>query len=1380
MAVAKPSPQLFVILLFFLSWGTAQVIIRVGGGNCGGFGCDFGQFGLVDAVNASQDGDSIFMYGQLFINPDIPTPGGFEDTIITVNKSIGIAGIISASIQIIAPGTKGLNLFTLNAPNIEMAGFVINRQVVSGADNQPNVATIRFRSFFNGTSFPVHNIGIGGVVMTHDVPFGGTDVLFENGTFSDIAIEDGIFSAATGVSINETAIMNNIKISRNQFLWAAYHNLNPAAKALSAVDVRLNFWRPCPYRGPDLILPELGVEESDQWLPYCVSDSCDTPGPIATRTGGGGMRGWTSIQDALTSGQPDPLSVFVTAPFFMINTTQVIYRRVFLQSIVGDCVDACFANGTYPVVAVSNSSAATIAFTVLGDLLSMLNLQFELENSTRLALYRQATPYNAVSFTANRGALAFQGIAFTADATQNAALDHSLTSNFTQFPVTSTGGDMTLQNVQIVGGLQALLFWGPNMVGVVPPRELQVSALLCDGQSSFGVYLAGPTFTARFESNYFQGADFGLLAEKLSGMDVLRSQLILLGTGLALSQVTDSNLDCNMCVRVDNFCISVVTGSTGNVANWNTFAVPNADRFHRMPDNSNTLQVQESVNVGQVSPLLRIFQQFSATDFPYQFQGAPMFTNLQDVLLRHDTNSTTIGNQTAASSLFVKSTYLPTANLECYSYRDSLSSIYSAYSNVRSDCSIHKLTWDPFDNSTFSCSDLTPIVQAIPDDSWTQTGSSMSSGADCILQAQNRSQNVRFAVGTGMVRDAFVCAACSGNTSAFDNKTCDFTVDTFQEALEQVRISQLEDATILVNGICFVFDEEIDIEGLRIEGCGEAILSPTQGFTGGMAKKDMGLVEAEFQLHITVNFTTIQGITFEVVGDNTTYADDYCIIFIDGELLPIFNTTLFNNSFLQPNVDQLCTLMDTNTRVLQNNFEDGRRSVKASADSNEVVPAVSGINLYQENTFQNGVIHFFYSFLMPIRRPTQPYSRLQVIDNEFLYPRDVSLDILGINGRRSRRDLLFQGNRYTNPTPDPAACMGSMDPTICCEEDKECDTFAQRFVDSEDALFDNERYLGGAVMQMAGRNVHIQNSKWRDKSSATVGNTDIALLQNPFSPENVTMDNVEFAKDATIVCNLGQHFNPRTGQDSMLRVTNAIIDGQNIGVVKDDCDQTLTGIMTTDCRDRAGNTIFSARNIAPFAADEFIEPMTRVRTNCTPPMVFIPSQQGGTGTCSCEYLPEDQFIALVPFIPPLLARSRSTRQEEVNSQVRNCPTGQIHNPNNRSECIEGTATPSPSPSPTPTSEPKPPSPPSPSSSSSSSSELGHLWWIWLIVGGVILAVVIGVIIWACVRWHRKPAKHQSDENPGTPLTTFQSPTRPTPSVTQRTNRYGGGEENLVF
>lgn len=1378
---------LLFVLVLVLPPCLSQVIIRVGGGNCGGLGCDFGPSGLDEAINASQSGDSIFMYGQLFVNPDSPTPGGFPDTIFTVQKSIGFAGLENANIQVISPGTKGLNLFTLAAPNIEMVGFVINRQFVNNNDQNQNVATIRFRNCFNGTCFPVHTIALGGVEMTTDVPFLGTDILFENGTYHTIEIEDGIFTAATGVLINETAQLTGVKIEKNQFLWAAYDNLSPF-KARSNVDLRLNFWRPCPYRSAAHILPALGVQEQDDWLPYCVSESCDTPGPIATPKQGGGFRGWTSIEDALGSNNPaSPLPVYVTAPFFPVDTSQIIYRRILLTSIVGSCVDACYANGTFPVVRVRNNTAATIGFIVLGDLMSITNLQFELQERTRLALYRQVVPYNQAVFALNRGSLAFESVAFNGNPAMDAALQDALTTNYSMmFSIEEPGGDMELLNLQISGGRQALLFWGPNQVDIVLERDCRLSSVLFGDQMELGVYFAGPTFSLTLESNYFgnNSASFGVLAEKMSGLTVLRSQLIGVGTGIALSQITDSILDCNACVGANQFCISVQTSSSGNEANWNTFAVADSQRFSRNPDNSNTMSVTGSTNLGAVTPIQRVFQQFSAPDFPYQFQGQPMFTSLEDVLAEQDTNSTTLGTQSAAQSLFVKSTYLPYNNVECFGYRDVLSSVYTAYSNVRDGCSVHKVLWDPFDNSTLPCPQLRPVVQAIPEDSWQQTGSVEVSGEDCVGQAQNRSQSLRFAIGTATERNAFLCVGCDGSFTPFSNKTCDFKVDTFQEALEQVRISQLEDATIFVNGVCYVFDEEIDVEGLTIEGCGTAILSPTEG-PGVMLP---AATEASYQLRITANFTTTQGITFTIVGEsNVTYAADYCVVFIDGELLPIFNTTLFNNSFLQPDVDQLCTLMDTWTRVRQNVFRNGRRSVKMSADSNAVVPHVSGVNRYDENDFKDAGIHIFYSFVMPIRRPTQPYSRLQVVDNMFVNPGDVSLDVLGINGRRSRQDLLFLRNHYTNPTPDPAACMeGNTDPDICCEEDKGCDSFAQRFVDSEDALFDNERYFGGAIMQMAGRNVLVQNSKWRDRSGVSVGNTDIALLQNPFSPQNVTMDNVEFNPEATLVCNLGRSFNPATKRDSVLQLRNSIVNGQNIGVTKNTCDQTMIGLLASNCQDRAGNTIFSARNTAPFAADEFIEPLTRVRTNCTPPLVYIPSQQGGTGICNCEFLPDDQFIQMVPFVTVtptpsgLVMRShQAPAQTEENSEVKNCPTGQIHNPNNRSECISASATPTPTQSPTPSPTPTPTSTTTKtkhsSSSSSSSNGPHHLWWLWIILGVVILIVIVALIIWIGVTWNRKGKKKKKQEE-AEELQEFAPPppeqTSSAPLVQRNTSTFG--------
>lgn len=1392
--------QLVLFMLLLVASISSAVIIRVGSGNCGGFGCDFGAFNLQNAINSTVDGDVIELYGQIFVNPDIPTPNGFSDTIYTITTSITIAGVAGGlqqpSIQIISPGTKGLNLFTLAANGIELADFPINRQTVSNKDNNPNVATIRLRNFLNGTTFPADDIIISNIDMTDDQPFLGTNIIFENGTFSNTTIVDCSFRAATAIQINQTSSLTDIKINRNRFLWSAYKNLNPAAKALNIVDLRLNFWRPCPYRGPTMILPELGVQADDTWWPYCVSENCSIPGPIATPDGSGGFKGWLSIQQALTSSQPDPLPVYVTAPFFMINESQIIYRRIELTSFNAGCVQACFSNVTNPVVVISNSSAATIGFIVLGDLMSMSNLQFELMPATRLALYRQAEAYNEATFNANRGALAFMSEAFNGNPKQDVALNTALITNFSAHFSISSGGDMTLQNLQILGGVQALLFWGPNEVGSILLREMQLNNVLFDAQTDFGLYLAGPTFTTRLESNYFgssPGIEFGMLAEKLSGMDVLRCQIIRVSTGIALSQVNNSNLDCNSCVDASNFCITVMTQSSGNVASWNTFAVSNGKRFSRVPNSANTLAVKESINLGAVAPLSRVFQQFSSDSLPYNFNGGPMFTSSDDILLSHISNSTVNAAQNASSSFFVKETYLPVNNIDCFNYRDSLSSMYTVYSNVRDGCGMHSVVWNPFDNSTLSCNALTPIVQRIPDFTWTRTGSSAASGDDCILRAANSTEDLRFAVGTRTMRNAFVCAACDGDVTPFQNKTCDFTVDSFQAALEQVRISQLEDATILVNGICFVFNEEIDVEGLTIENCGDATLSPTLGPTAAAAAAMSMATEAEFQLRITVNFTTIQGITFEAVGNNVTYADDYCVVFIDGELLPIFNTTLFNNSFLQPAVDQLCTLMDTFTNVESNRFKDSRHSVKMSADSNEMVPEVSGINVYKNNDFENGFIHMFYGFDAPIRRPTQPYSRLAVIDNSFTNPRDVSLDVLGINGRRSRQDMLFQGNRYTNPTPDSSACnSGSSNPDTCCPETKGCDSFAQRFVDSEDALFDNERYFGGAVMQMAGRNVLVTNSKWRDSSGAVAGASDIALLQNPFAPRNVTLDNVDFAKDAFIVCNLGRSFNPTTGMDSMLHVMNAVINGQNIGVSKDDCEQTMIGVLTSDCVDRQGRQIFSARNTAPFEAHQFIEPSMRIRMNCTDPFVFIPSQQGGTGTCNCEFLPEDQFIADVPFVPPATSNSRRmTRQVEQeqqvrNTEVKNCPTGQIHNPNNRSECIEGTPTATPTPEPTPsppTPSPPTPSPPHSPSSSSSSGDVHHLWWLWIIAGVAAVIVIIGLVIWAFVRWRRgktKPTKSKEEEQELVQMKGRQQPSK-TPAQSRRrstTNSFGGS--NITF
>lgn len=1401
--------SLLPLLLLLIGSGSA-VIFRVGNGNCGGLGCDFGAFSLNEAINVTRDGDVIELYGQIFVSSDFPTPTGFSDTVLSITTSITIAGIsdglLTPSIQIVSPGTQGRNLFTLAASGIELADFPINREVVKNADNDPNVATVRIRNCFNGTCSPADNILLTNIVMQQDEPFLGSDVLIENGTYTGIRLLGGVFRAAIGVNINETAQLSDTRINENRFLFSSYNNNNPAAKPLSAVDLRMNFWRPCPYRGPGLITPPLGLDEQDTWRPYCVDSQCEIPGPIATVNGSGSYEGWLTIQDALMSSQPDPLTVAVTAPFFEINSTQIIFRRITLTSVVdSDCVVPCFANGTYPTVRIANNSGstATIGFVILGRLLSANNLQFELQEGTRLAVYRRAQPYNATVFDANRGPLAFGSIAFTANAALQASLNTVLTTDYaSMFPV-STGGDMTLTNLQIRGGRQGIHFWGPNMLsGIEPLAELLVEGCLFDGQVDFAMYMAGPNFQPRLESNYFggSGTSYGLLAEKLNDIELFRTQIIEVGTGVAFSQVNSSLLDCNACVDASDFCISVQS-SSGNVAKWNTFAVANGKRFSRMPDSSSTLAVDESISLGKVTPQLRVFQQFSSVNFPYLFAGPAMFTQSDDVLRRHNTSSMTDGTQNASSSLFLKSSYLPVVNLDCYNYRDSLSSVYSAYSNVRDSCSLHKLEWNPFDNSSLGCSAIVPIVQRIPDFEWQQMGSSMNSGADCILTSQNTTQNVRFAVGTVTMRNAFVCVACDGDLTPFANKTCDFMVGSFQQAMEQVRVSQLEDATILVNGVCFVFNEVIDVQGLTIENCGDATLSPTQGLLSQMKRDVMDSV-AEYQLRITVNFTTIQGIVFQAIGDNTTYTNTYCVVFIDGEELPIFNTTLFNNSFLQPNVDHLCTLMDTFTNASNNRFKDSRVSVRMSADSNAVVPEVSGVNSYSENSFENGVIHMFYTFRAPIRRPTAPYSRLQVMDNSFMNPRDVSLDVLGISGRRTRMDLVFQRNEYTNPTPDSSACQpGNMDPTICCEDTKGCDTAAQRFVDSEDALFDNERYFGGAIMQMAGRNVLITNGRWRDKSAAVVGNSELALLQNPFSPKNITIDGANFAKDATIVCNLGRSFNPATGRDGMLMASNTVINGQNIGVSKDDCDQTLIGIFTANCVDRQGRQIFSARNTAPFEAREFIDPMTRVRTNCSGDLVYIPSQQGGTGTCNCEFLPTDQFIATVPFIPPITSAAAAAggsmslrnveQQEMINSEVQNCPTGQIHNPSNRSECIEGTptTTPKPTPTPTPTPEPPTPSPRSPSSpSSSDDSGLHHLWWLWVLIGAGVAIILIGIVIWAFVSWRRRDkapleqkklmSKRAATQRQPTTTTTIRQQPQQVQMRRSQTNEFG--QDSIIF
>jgi len=1369
-------------------------IIRCGSNNCGGAGCNFGPNELNLAINATSDGDTLLLYGNIFVNNVKPTPVGFDDTIYTILDSITIRGVPAddvfatpAALVINSPGTKGLNLFALATEGIRLQNFTIDRNFVNGnKDSSQDVSTIRFRSCFNGTCFfPVQDIEVSNVVMQLDqTPFPGSDIYFENGTFSNIRIQDCSFSAETGVFIANTSWVSNIAINRNRFLWSAYENNNLASKP--EVDISYNFWRPCPYRGPGKILPSLGVQSDDLWLPYCVSFNCTLPGPIATQVSSGGYEGWTSIQDALTSGESDVLTVAVTAPFFVIDSSQIIWRRILLTSIVEGCDTACFANGTWPTVVISNAggSSATIGFVVLGQLMSASNLQFQLDPLTRLVLYRQVQPYNAAQFAVNRGPLAFESIAFTANSLMQDSLNVSLTTNYS-FDVRS-GGDIIISNIQAVGGQQAMLFWGPNTATNELEQELLLENCLLDAQLDFTVYMAGPTFRARLESNYMggNGTEYGLLVEKMSSMDILRTQLILLGTGVALSEVSNIIFDCNACVDVSTVCISATMNSENNVARFNTFAVPNSARFLRVPDNDDTLDVMNNVNLGKVSPLARVFQQFSSPNFPFSFDGPPMFSSTQDVLLRHSANSTQNEQQCAADALIMKSTYLQYDNMECFNYRDTLSNVYSAYGNVRDSCIKHSLKWDPFDNTTLNCDQLSPIVQKIPEFSWQRLGSSSASGPDCVLTSMNTTEDVRFAVGTRSMREAVVCAACDGDVQPFHNKTCDFVVDSFQEAMEQVRISQLEDATILVNGICFVFDEEIDVEGLTIENCGTAILSPTQGLqpvSMMMMKRDVMDMEADFQLRITVNDTTIQGIIFNTIGDNTTYADDYCVIFIDGSLLPIFNTTLFNNSFLQPRVDHVCTLMDTNTDVLQNRFKEPRVGVRMSADSNEIVPQVSGVNRYMENLFQDGRIHMLYVFQESLRQPEPPYSRLHVIKNDFMFPADVSLDVLGISGRRTRLDLLFQKNEYTNPTPDSAACdPNNSDSTICCEDLKECGSRAQRFVDSEDALFDNERYNGGALMQMAGRSVLVQNPRFRDRSGAIVGADDISLLQNPFTPHNITIDGADFAEEATLLCNLGKSFNPVTRAENRLTMMNTVINGPNIGANKDDCDNTLIGVFTGNCFDRQGRQIFSARNTAPFEASQFIGAESRLRENCTAPLVYIPSQQGGTGTCNCEFLPPDQFIQVLVFQGQEGSRvmRNVVQNEQINSEVRNCPTGQIHDPNNVTQCIvppTSTSTPAPTPTPTATPTPTPKtSPRSPSSPSSSDGKVHHLWWLWVILCVIFALVIIGLIAWAATYWRRSKKSKAKEE---TDLQSQETQLQRMPLTQRRvpagTNNFGG-------
>lgn len=1367
-----------LLLLSIVVVGASAAIIRCGSNNCGGFGCDFGPNDLNLAINATKDGDTLLLYGSIFVNNVKPTPIGFDDTLYTILDSITIRGVPSddvfktlPALVINSPGTKGLNLFTLATEGIRLLNFTINRNFVNNKDNHPDVATIRFRSCFNGTCFfPVRDITVSNIAMQlGDSPFLGTDVYFENGTFSDISIQRCTFSAQTGVNIVNTSLVTDIEINRNRFLWAAYNNNNENAK--NEVDVSRNFWRPCPYRGPGLIRPKLGVQPDDLWLPYCVSFNCTFPGPIATPDGMGGYDGWTSIQDALTSSESDTLEVAVTAPYFMINTSQIIYRRIMLTSFVEACETACFANGTWPTVVISNvgDTSATIGFVVLGNLMSMSNIQFELEPLTRLAVYRQEIPYDEAEFTAKRGALAFGDIAFTNNALVSAALNVSLTSNFSMFNVRS-GGDMIINNIQVVEGRQALLFWGPNKNENQLDTELLMEDCLFDVQANFAVYMAGPVITMRLESNYMGNTTYGLLAEKMSDMDILRTQLIALGTGVTLSEVTETILDCNACVDVTTVCIAVMTDSNSNSASWNTFAVPNSRRFDRSPDNDDTLDIVESVNLGKITPLSRVFQEFSAHNFPFMFRGSPMFTSSQDILKKHAANSTENDQQSAASALILKSTYLEYVNLECFSYRDTLSNVYTAYSNVRDECLIHDLKWDPFDNTTLKCNQLSPIVQKIPDFTWERVGSSMKSGQDCILTAKNTTEDVRFAVGTRSMRNAVVCAACDNDEKPFQNKTCDFIVGTFQEAMEQVRISQLEDAIIYVNGICYVFDEDIDVEGLTIENCGEAILSPTEGPLG-LAKKVSAGPEADYLLRITVNDTTIEGIIFEVIGGNVTYLDDYCIIFIDGSLLPIFNTTLHNNTFLQENVDQLCTLMDTYTTVTENHFRKPRVGVKMNADSNSVVPEVSGVNTYINNVFNDGEIHIFYEFAKDIRQATPPYSRLHIIRNEFSYPTDAGVDILGIAGRSTRQDLFLQQNEYTNPTPDSSACdSGNTDPTICCEDTKGCTSVAQRFVDSEDALFDNERYNGGAAVQMAGRNILMIDARFRDKSSIDVGNDNIALLQNPYTPKNITMNGAKFAEDATLVCNLGKSFNPRTQTQNRLQVLNTIINGENIGSDKDDCGNTLVGILTANCFNLDGDQIYSSRDTAAFSADQFIDPDTRVRMNCTYPLVYIPSQQGGKGSCNCEYLPDDQFIKvlLIPDVDGL------GQNEGANSDVANCPTGQIHDPNNRTVCIDAhTATPTPTSSPTPTPTHTPTTTTRHDSSSSSGNGVHHLWWLWAILCGIFVIIIIALVAWAGTAWYRRRKKKVKVDEPANPQSTPLNENVQTTYVGNSTNNYGG-------
>lgn len=1109
--------RLYCYCLLLAVCGMSAVIeaakLTIGDGKCGDAPCDYGPNELNLAITDSVNGDEIVIYSDLFVDISTKTIPTDPDTLLTITKGITIRSVEGERYAIRVGPVGVLHLFSLRSCEIVFKNFdIIRNQDFGGSDDDddddkkhhkpekpkraPECSDIIIRkvenNYYNGhgsdakkrdvaqeTALDKRSVYPITCLVTSDIRIEGIhfidnihrNIHFQPAKIMNVYILNNRFEAPTAVLIEKGATLMHIEIHFNKFLFAGYFNME--FESLPQVNLTHNFWRPCPYRSENMILP-IGVTMEDNWLPYCVRPDCSHLGPVESSnvTAWGVRRGFSSIQRAYNElaamlGKKAIINITITAPFLPLRRTVIIDQ---LTNIEGPkrttCEELCFPNSTYPTLFVDirkdyqfterdhiedDDDKKRRRFLPIGiqsigySLIGVFNLDVLLADHNQFLWQRDGDAWDGKSKMHQF----------------HSALDSEEADWFRHdsYDMTKRGSNLRMESVFVRGGSAAVVIMGPNHVKDSPTIEL--TTLVLYGQSKFAIYIANVVSKSRLSGLMIKGSQQfidsanGLLLDGVGGFDVSFNYYAFMRAGMRLSYTTDTTITCSRYLYNGAAGIEFVgDGSRDNHVNGVTFFQDSSQEivFKDVSDPSKTVRIKDVLSLGLVRPVSSVIQENSGLNLPIFIEGGPFMNSLNlSATVRQNISSVQRGLTTVNPSIFQITHYTPTfEQCKVDNSFDLLSGTLYSFTNILDSCASHSSRWtfdEPMGKHAPRCRDIemrSTRVEREP--SFETIGHSTQIDWTCISSGKttNGASHTQLSIHSKSKKET-VCVRCSeSEKDPFKNVPCNAFARSVQEALTKIRAGD----TIIINGVCseanLLIARGKDNLNITSLGLGTAMLTPgvppsirDEGSKEERSVTDVSKMQGPDSVRryfflVQANNVSItklmfnmagfrrnadgrwffQGQRIRFAGENKDDPFAYCAIWVNGTGGPVFETDIRDNRFNQTDLNNVCTLYDCNTTLHNNEHIEPATAMKLFADVNRTFANAHCLSRVSSNFVVGGASGVLHEFRCPGNRPERPFSSVHTDRNTYLLQSEFGMQIKNVLGRPLRNDSLHTRNVY--------------------------------------------------------------------------------------------------------------------------------------------------------------------------------------------------------------------------------------------------------------------------------------------------------------------------------------------------------------------------------